>query len=640
MIPKVIHYCWFGGGPLPDSAKACIESWKKFCPDYEIRRWDEKNFDLHVCRYVCEAYERKKWAFVSDYVRFAVLYRNGGIYFDTDVELIRNIDDIVVRGPFFGLEPPSPYEAGNRPRIAPGLGMGAEAGNPFCRKVLDSYEKDTYIRADGTANPITVNTRVGRLIDEFDEEIGKSKEVAPDKKASGTEEADQAVKKDKIEKKAGFWLYPPEYFCPVNYYTGEISITKKTRSIHHYDAAWKNEDEKAIARIRQKFALKGQPGHLEAAVLTAPLRIRNRVREGGWKNAGKRAAAAVKKQITDGIAQRSQRLEERYNAPVIQKTIKGGEKKIAQRTEGQGAADNKDNEIEITILTPAYNRADSLGPLFESLTVQGTKNFEWLIVDDGSTDDTKECVTRFQKKAAAEGDFPIRYLYQKNGGKHRAVNRGVKAAAGDYIFIVDSDDYLLPDAMKYVTKWCGEIRDLPKVAGVAGRRVSPDQKEILGYKKTGRSGLAKENTGTYVTAPNNQRKKYHLSGDQAEIYKTSILKRFPFREFPGENFLSEDSVWNLIAGKGYVLRWYDQPIYVCDYREDGLSAKVRNEQLEWKNFEGFSYRLTVNWRYAPNPARKVMRLVRFYRTQREKGYTLAEARYRLAKFCRMMDQQR
>jgi glycosyltransferase involved in cell wall biosynthesis len=246
-------------------------------------------------------------------------------------------------------------------------------------------------------------------------------------------------------------------------------------------------------------------------------------------------------------------------------------------------------------------------------------------------------VIQFQKKETEGDSFPIRYVYQKNGGKHQAVNRGVKEAVGDFLFIVDSDDYLLPDAMQYATRWCSEIRDLPRVAGVAGRRVSPDQKEILGYKKTGKSSLTKKDT--YITAPNNQRKKYHLSGDQAEIYKTSILKRFPFREFPGENFLSEDSVWNVIAGAGYVLRWYPQPIYVCDYRDDGLSAKVRNEKLEWKNFEGFSYRLAVNWRYAPNPVRKIMRLVRFYKMQKEKGYTTAETRYRLAKFCHMMDQQ-
>ena len=97
-IPKIIHYCWFGGNPLPELAQKCIESWKKYCPDYEIKRWDETNFDLDCCDYVREAYQEKKWAFVSDYARFKILYEYGGVYFDTDVELIKPIDDIVEKG--------------------------------------------------------------------------------------------------------------------------------------------------------------------------------------------------------------------------------------------------------------------------------------------------------------------------------------------------------------------------------------------------------------------------------------------------------------------------------------------------------------------------------------------------------------
>ena len=104
MIPKIIHYCWFGGNPLPKSAIKCIESWKKYLPDYEIKEWNESNFDFSKCAYAREAAEKKKWAFVSDYARFKILYQYGGLYFDTDVEVIKPLDDIIAAGPFMGAE--------------------------------------------------------------------------------------------------------------------------------------------------------------------------------------------------------------------------------------------------------------------------------------------------------------------------------------------------------------------------------------------------------------------------------------------------------------------------------------------------------------------------------------------------------
>lgn len=642
MIPKIIHYCWFGGKPLPSSAERCIRSWEKFCPDYEIRRWDEENFDLNECRYVREAWERKKWAFVSDYVRFAVLYRFGGIYFDTDVELIRGIDDIVKNGPFFALEPASPYEAVPKRRIAPGLGMGAEAGNQFLGKVLESYVSDRFVRRDGTLNPMTVNTRVGRLL--RDEPVTQA---------------------GQYKMQGGFLLYPPEYFCPFNYYTGETKITGHTRGIHHYDAAWKNRDEKRIAGIRRHFAKKGSAGRTAAKVLVLPLRVKNRISEDGWINAGKRAGDAV-----SGYLQKKKRFQNNER-PIYGETSclagsETGEREhkgqsgyvqqipgIKERTEEN---ERKHNGIELSIITPCFNRADTLGRLFASLKEQKTENFEWIVVDDGSEDGTKELIRTFQEERPA---FPIQYLYEKNGGKHRAVNLGAAFARGEFIFIVDSDDALTPDALFHVSKWCGGIRNLPKIAGVAGRRITWDGRVVEGYDEkwsTGkesqvpekRSGIleakepAEEEKSSdgfdgFITLPNNRRRYYHLAGDQAEIYKTSVLRKYPFPEFPGETFLSEDSVWNLLAGRGYVLRWYRRPIYLCEYREDGLSAEVRRDGLERKNFEGYSYRLAVNFRYAPTNSRKIRRLIRFYLEQTKKGYSLRKARARLAEFFRIMD---
>ena len=138
MVPKIIHYCWFGGKSLPDEAKEYIESWKKYCPDTEIVEWNESNFDINCCQYVKEAFDAKKWAFVSDYARFYVLYKYGGMYFDTDVEMIKPIDDIVSNGAFMGIE------AGRKVFVAPGLGIGAEAGNEIFREILDYYENQTF----------------------------------------------------------------------------------------------------------------------------------------------------------------------------------------------------------------------------------------------------------------------------------------------------------------------------------------------------------------------------------------------------------------------------------------------------------------------------------------------------------------
>ena len=117
MIPKIIHYCWFGGNPLPEDAKKYIESWRKYCPGYEIKEWNESNFDINCCDYVREAYEAKKWAFVSDYARFYILYQYGGLYFDTDVEMIRPLFSILQKGSFMGMEVNSPA------CVAPGLSL-------------------------------------------------------------------------------------------------------------------------------------------------------------------------------------------------------------------------------------------------------------------------------------------------------------------------------------------------------------------------------------------------------------------------------------------------------------------------------------------------------------------------------------
>ena len=216
MIPKKIHYCWFGGKPLDKLGKKCLKSWKKYFPEYEIIEWNESNVDLESCPYVKQAYEAKKWAFVSDYVRFKVLYEQGGVYFDTDVEVIKPFDDILAKGAFLGCENPASAEGEEcKISVASGLGMAAEAGNAFYREVLDDYESSNFVNPDGTPNLYTVVQRITDLL-----------------KKHGLQDTAQ------VQKIAGITIYPAEYFCPINMKTGKLEITDNTYSIHRFAASW------------------------------------------------------------------------------------------------------------------------------------------------------------------------------------------------------------------------------------------------------------------------------------------------------------------------------------------------------------------------------------------------------------------
>lgn len=214
MIPKIIHYCWFGGNPLPKSAVKCVNSWKKFFPDYEIKEWNETNFDVNMMHFTREAYEAQKYAFVSDVARFWVLYREGGLYFDTDVEVIAPMDDIVERGPFMGVEAMDVFEKG-WPAVAPGLGLGVEKGNCFYKRVLGHYENIHYCDADGNQLPGTVVMHTTKLL----KENGLKPQAG-------------------IQCVAGIWIYPQDYFCPLNDVTGVLNKTGNTRSIHWYSKTW------------------------------------------------------------------------------------------------------------------------------------------------------------------------------------------------------------------------------------------------------------------------------------------------------------------------------------------------------------------------------------------------------------------
>ncbi len=210
MIPKVIHYCWFGSTPKGEKERKCIESWKKFCPDYSIKEWNESNTDMDMIPFVKSAFEQKKYAFASDVIRLQILYDYGGIYFDTDVEAVKNFDDLLNCRGFIGFE--------NNDYVNTGQCVAAEKGNPFIKEMLDYYkalDSDDETK-DFIGCPI-VNT-----------EILKNHGL----RLNGEKQC--------IE---GFNIYPKDYFNPYDDPTGRLNVTDNTYSIHWYSKSWMSKKE-------------------------------------------------------------------------------------------------------------------------------------------------------------------------------------------------------------------------------------------------------------------------------------------------------------------------------------------------------------------------------------------------------------
>lgn len=222
MIPKTIHYCWFGGNPKSKLIEKCIKSWKKYCPDYEIIEWNETNFDINCCDYVKEAYEAKKWAFVSDFARLKIIYDNGGIYLDTDVELIGSLERFLEYDGYFGFE--------DSEHINTGLGFGAIKNNPVLEVMMNDYFHINFFQSDGTYN-ITPCPQTNTL---SLEKIGL--------KRNNTFQI--------IDNNA---FFPSDFFNPINYQTMKKKVTKNTVSIHWFNASWytKEDIEKKKYRIKR-----------------------------------------------------------------------------------------------------------------------------------------------------------------------------------------------------------------------------------------------------------------------------------------------------------------------------------------------------------------------------------------------------
>ncbi len=219
-IPKVIHYCWFGRGEKPALAKKCIKSWEKYLPDYKIVCWNEDNFDVSQNKYAKEAYDAGKWAFVSDYVRLKVMYEEGGIYFDTDVEVIKPLDDILENGGYMGFD--------DNGIVSTGLGFAAEKGNPLIEAFLKDYDDISFVLPDGSYDIKPCPER--------------NTETAV-KLGLDTEIKDQVF--------MGIHLLPEDYLCPMKYYTGKKVITKNTHSIHHFCASWTSKRAKRTLFVKR-----------------------------------------------------------------------------------------------------------------------------------------------------------------------------------------------------------------------------------------------------------------------------------------------------------------------------------------------------------------------------------------------------
>ena len=213
MIPKIIHYCWFGRGEMPQLAKKCIRSWKKYLPDYQIKEWNEDNFDLSLFPYAKEAYERKKYAFVTDVVRLYALYYEGGIYMDTDVEVLKSLDPFLHNTAFSGFE--------NATLVPTGI-MASEKGGRWAKENLSYYEGKHFVDKDGKLNMVTNVT----IITDYMLKHG-------------------LVQNNTYQDFPGLiTFYPNDYFCPKCYEDDKIYLTNNTVTIHHFGASWKTPKER------------------------------------------------------------------------------------------------------------------------------------------------------------------------------------------------------------------------------------------------------------------------------------------------------------------------------------------------------------------------------------------------------------
>ena len=254
----------------------------------------------------------------------------------------------------------------------------------------------------------------------------------------------------------------------------------------------------------------------------------------------------------------------------------------------------------VTVFTATYNRAHTLPLLYKSLQKQSNTHFEWIIVDDGSIDNTKKIVESWIK--TDNNKFKIIYRHTENKGKHCAINFGVKLATTDLFFIADSDDIVCKNAIDDIIKMNETISDSERsrFAGVSGSTIFDFTKK---EKKQNKSF-------SFIDATNLERQKYNLEADKSEVYFTHILKQYPFPSFKGEKFLSECVVWDKIARDGYVIRWFNIPLLKREYLEDGLSKNLNKHNTE--SPKGFALQILNDVQKSKNPVTNLRKYYSYY----------------------------
>ena len=254
--------------------------------------------------------------------------------------------------------------------------------------------------------------------------------------------------------------------------------------------------------------------------------------------------------------------------------------------------------ILVTVFTPTYNRGHLLHKLYESLLLQTIKSFEWLVVDDGSSDNTKELFEEWSKQVS---QICIRYIKKENGGKARAINMGIQEAEGKYFFIVDSDDYLAEDAIETIIRWFNDLPKDSRFIGVSGlRKVSVNQ-------RLANSQL--EHDEMFWDISNIERPEYGLQADMAEAFYTEKLQKYYFTVWPSEKFLPESVVWDQIALDGYILRWYNKIIYYGEYVEGGLTKSTW--KLLKENPMGYAQMYQIKLQYTKKLRLRINYLLQF-----------------------------
>ena len=221
MIPKIIHYCWFGRGPMPEDNLKCIESWKKFLPDYKLMLWNEDNYDVNSIKFTRQAYQKKKYAFVIDPVRLQLLREHGGIWLDTDIEIIKNLDPLLELPAFMSFESDTLLHTGI---------VGSEKGAAWTDEYWKYMNRKPFIRWNGRLNKTPSTVIISRILKKRGVKLDNTFQIYDD----------------------SLHIFPKDYFCPKDYKTGKITITDNTYCIHHFAGSWTYSGREAETAVRKR----------------------------------------------------------------------------------------------------------------------------------------------------------------------------------------------------------------------------------------------------------------------------------------------------------------------------------------------------------------------------------------------------